>query len=442
MIKYYFWRKWRHVNSNLRLKDFSLLKLAKIYNERHGIIGLQTLNDAFSIKKMMVLLKVLKRRKAFEKIKIKSLRNSNFFKLGKALMSCKESHLTDNTNIFIKTLSGIYVFRRLESLSKKVNLIMKRIKKDYFKTIEEFSYHRFKQVYNSKNNFKRETPKVIKLSFSTTKVGNDSNQNVKADHLNDNKNVQIEYVMPYFIKYTQDVLNKRGIFSMEKLKLIFKLGKLEKINNILIKRDTEISKDMFFNNINRFVNNISFIKMLKQLLRKYTMMKFREDCFIPTSKLLKLIYFIRVTKMHNHISDNNYFSAITKSWRFVAHMKRLTYDKMNYLFKNVEGSYLNMGEEIFGKNKNDFKPGLIENIYSKKEQKASKENESQKPMKKYIFDSLIINDYDINEIEESKSNERNNKRNMKEKSDKNKVENIRSNENSPVKKLKTTRSNV
>ncbi len=73
MIKYYFWRKWRHVNSNLRLKDFSLLKLAKIYNERHGIIGLQTLNDAFSIKKMMVLLKVLKRRKAFEKIKIKSL---------------------------------------------------------------------------------------------------------------------------------------------------------------------------------------------------------------------------------------------------------------------------------------------------------------------------------------------------------------------------------
>jgi len=442
MIKYHFWRKWRHVNSNLRLKDLSLLKLATIYNERYGIIGFQTLNDAFSIKKMMVLFKVLKRRRAFEKIKIKSLRNSNFFKLGKALMNCKESHLTDNKNIFMRTLSSVYVFRRLESLSQKVNLIITRVKKESFKTIEEFSYHRFKQVYSSKNNFKRETPKGINLTFSTKKVGNDSNQNVKADHSNDDKNVNIQYVMPYFIKYTQDVLNKRGIFSMEKLKFIFKLGKLEKINNLLNKRDIEISKEMFFNNFNRFVNNISFIRQLKELLRKYTIMKFREECFKPTSKLLKLIYFIRVAKMHNHISDKNYFSAITKNWRFVAHVKRLTYDKMNCLFKNIEGSYLNMGEEIFGKNKNDFKPSLIDDYYSIKEQIDSKENESPILKKKYKFENLIYIDYDNNEKEESKSNDRINKRNLKEKSDKNIIENNRINENSPGKKFKTTRFNV
>jgi hypothetical protein len=273
------------------------------------------------------------------------------------------------------------------------------------KNISELFFNSSKFNYKKSNNLSKKNEYVLNIQFST-KSKAEADKNVESGLT---KN-QLQYVMPFYVRFMGGLITIRKKLAMDKLKPLFLTSKfVDSIRKIMDKstlKDTKQSLEL----IKKRADCQKARDTLKNCFRKYRLNELRENLFKPTAKLLKMLYFIRVAAMHNQNADDKFLNQLIKRWRFMAHVKKLSKNKLQAIYKNMQLSYLNMAEEIFGNKEDEANPSLVDDIADLTEKLGvyanPKDRATPRARKKYVFDDLIAKDPNTaNVIEETKQEE-------------------------------------
>ena len=67
-----------------------------------------------------------------------------------------------------------------------------------------------------------------------------------------------------------------------------------------------------------------------------------------TSRLLKLMYLIKISVVNKEIIEKRWIRVLIRKWRFISFSKNISKKKMAFLYKHLHVNYLEMVNDVFG----------------------------------------------------------------------------------------------
>jgi hypothetical protein len=174
--------------------------------------------------------------------------------------------------------------------------------------------------------------------------------NKRNNDINYKKNLYL-ILMPSFIKYLSNKLYYRKLSAFDKIKQIsnsnlfcykfksfankeIKSYKKDFIKNL--KKDIIIEyknrKKTDYNNFYYFIKKLYIRKIIKIIKVQ--------------SHYKKLLYLIKITKMHKSIAKSRWLLTIIKKWRFVTFLKNIFSKKMTLMYNNLQVGYMDLLDKV------------------------------------------------------------------------------------------------
>ena len=69
---------------------------------------------------------------------------------------------------------------------------------------------------------------------------------------------------------------------------------------------------------------------------------------IYPSRILKLMYLMKLTIVSKEISEKRWIRVLIRKWRFISFSKNISKKKMAFLYKHLHVNYLEMVNDVFG----------------------------------------------------------------------------------------------
>ena len=225
----------------------------------------------------------------------------------------------------------LYFFRVINKFSSILNnYIMTRIKQFYSQTFfSRLNINKFAKAFFTYKEYSqsRKVPKVYNKKFSTFLTYNRLETNV--DSAQGNLKLQPRITV-LFNKKLSDLINDRRDNLFNELKLFY-----------------FDSKKMFAKN------------KLKNLLRLFVLKRLKFS-LEKTSKICKLMNFLRFIKIHKIISTKIFIKSLLKRWLFFSQLQKIAKMKMQNLYKNMQFQYLDTMDHLFNDDENNS--GIIKNV--------------------------------------------------------------------------------
>ena len=348
----------------------------------------------------------------FNKLKKNAEMKKKFEQLSSAMTKSKSNILSQNKDQLIKRIYKLYVYNKIDKMIQKFNkTLTKDLKKEFFndlmnklnKNLAEKSQYTTKGHQSSSHI----TP-TIKLSFKgkTTK-----NKNYK----NEDKLSSIKKIIPYFIKYLENKMKQKKLETFKTLKkhdLFTRFCKLYKkhSNNQLIYPKEKLIQNIKVKSDYNSSHGITLLK-LYNLIKKYFIYHLTTSLIEP-NKIYKILYIMRMTRMHKKIAKLRFLREIIRKWRFTTFVKKMARKKMELMYKNLHASYLQMANEVFG-DEDEVNPSVIKEFERfgnnlgmfNNEEPGDLDNKGyyQSVQKKYVFGTSFVKDNTIGGLNEDDS---------------------------------------
>ena len=410
-------RKYQDKDDNLRL-FFTLNKwydvILKI-KERENIFNkalkcidkkdkMNAINIYYNVCLMKKLLHDIPRARLidfFNKLKKNAEIKKKFENLSSAMTKTKTNILLQNKEQLVKKIYKLYAFNKLDNMFQKLNkALTKDIKKQFFndlinklnKNLAEKSEYTTKGQQSSSH----QSPS-IRLLFKgkSTKKNNNINQD---------KLSPIKRVIPFFVTYLEKKIKQNKSITFNKLRKHYLFTRFCKLYKTHSNKQMIHPKQNLLNKIKEKseYNSSQGIILLKlhSLLQKYYIHHISTS-LLEANRIYKILYVMRMIRMHKKISKLRFLREIIRKWRFSSFVKKMARKKMELMYKNLHASYLQMANEVFG-DEDDVNPSIIKEFERfgnnlgmfNNEEPGDLDNKGyyQKVSKKYIFGTSVVQD--------------------------------------------------
>ena len=393
-------RNWNKKHKKIKKRDEIFNKALNNINKIDKIIAIDTYNKVSLIKRLFDFIQKVSLLDSFNKLKKNNESKKTFEKLSSIMIKCKANIISQNKEQLIRKIYKLYSYR---TINKMIQTIEKYKKSQYFKKlIINLIKNLAKQTefktkgYHSSSN---QTP-LIKLSFKSNII------NKKPKIIND-KLLTLKKILPLFIKYLQNKINQRNSESFKRLKKYSSYSSFFKLyNNTIIKIIKNLENE-FINKLKKNSEDYLTKKVISlnlfNIFKKYLIKKITMT-LIETNRIYKIIYLMKMIRMHKKISKLRFIRKLIRKWRFYSFVHKMARRKMEKMYKNLHVSYLQMVDEVFGE-EDEINPSLIKEFERfgnnlgmfNNEQPGVLDNKGfyTSVQKKYIFENFINNDSNL-----------------------------------------------
>ncbi len=308
----------------------------------------------------------------------------------------KTNILLQNKEQLVKKIYKLYAFNKLDNMFQKLNkALTKDIKKQFFndlinklnKNLAEKSEYTTKGQQSSSH----QSPSIRFLfKGKSTKKNNNINQD---------KLSPIKRVIPFFVRYLEKKIKQNKSITFNKLRKHYLFTRFCKLYKTHSNKQMIHPKQNLLNKIKEKseYNSSQGIILLKlhSLIQKYYIHHISTS-LLEANRVYKILYVMRMIRMHKKISKLRFLREIIRKWRFTSFVKKMARKKMELMYKNLHASYLQMANEVFG-DEDDVNPSIIKEFERfgnnlgmfNNEEPDAYDNKGfyQSVQKKYIFDS-------------------------------------------------------
>ena len=392
-------KKWKNNALRLRGIETSLNKTFKAINTRRIIIGSDTLNSAFLIKKLFSDIPKARAYDFFARLRLMSQYRDRLRKIGDNLLRAKGNLVNQNKEVFANKIYRIYSYILIE---KMINNFYRLLSKyslffgaQFFDKLKGLLVKGIDFNYNGSRSCSKECPKTT-LSFRAHVV------NPKQLEMREENKDTYKLLIPYFNEYLLKKMRARKLYAMCKLKDNDRSGRFCKLYKTFSKKRMIPPKIELYEKLKSrslFIDSYGeHIIRLFKLLKKYYIHK---TCmaFIDPSRIYRLLYLIKLSLMHKNIAKQRFIREMIRKWRFSTFVKKMARRKLELMYKNLHLSYLQMANEVFG-DEDSVNPSIIKEferfgngigMFVNEDPTAVEEVKYCKGVsKKYIFEPVVI----------------------------------------------------
>jgi len=248
-----------------------------------------------------------------------------------------------NQKIAVKKLLKIYSYVVLKKLFESITKKYKRIQKVSMKELlmQMKAKQLKKSEYSYGNKLSSESKSISrKLSFSSKKSPIGKAKNV-------NESIPYISLVPYLIKYLEGKINDRRNMFYQKLKTLYRNKKLCDLLDKYVSEKESPDKEFFFETVKKTAQSGPMKVKLYKLFRKKIIKKMFTEVIYP-SRILKLMYLMKLTIVSKEISEKRWIRVLIRKWRFISFSKNISKKKMAFLYKHLHVNYLEMVNDVFG----------------------------------------------------------------------------------------------
>ena len=308
---------------------------------------IDTLNNAFLIKKLMHDVPYARAKSFFDKIRQISDQKNKNEKLANSLKNANDNMKDQQKKQILNKILKLYTYKKLDDMLNACKQYdQKTLKPIYGKELlEKLLINKLKKSqYNYADRMESmNKPSTTKLKFKK-KV-------LKNNKIIEDKQAIIKKCIPSFVSYLDKKIKERNQNTFTEIKRAYASNKfcdlLKKFSNKKIlspKTDViDVMKKEVKYASTRPLYQIKLFKLLRKKYIKEIVTKLEEP-----SRLYKLFYLVNVTRMHEKITNQRFFRELIRKWRFIAFTKKMARRKLELMYKNLHASYMQMADEIFG----------------------------------------------------------------------------------------------
>jgi hypothetical protein len=161
------------------------------------------------------------------------------------------------------------------------------------------------------------------------------------------KSVAFISLVPHLIKYLEEKIKERKNMFYEKLKNEYKNKKFSDLLRDYLNKKQKTNKQLFFDSLKKESQSGEMQKELYKLFRRKYIKKLCTRIEEP-SKLLKIMYIIKITIVNKEITEKRWIRVLLRKWRFISFSKNISKKKMAFLYKHLHVNYLEMVNDVFG----------------------------------------------------------------------------------------------
>ncbi len=348
--------KWRDKAEKLKDRDNKIEQAFNLINRRQKLNGLNTIDNAFIIKKLLHDLPYIRAKQFFQNIRQKAEKKNKYDKLSEDLKNARIEIEEQNKLNLMNTLYKIYFYNKLNNFCKTCDNYNNKMKNVFAR---EFLYKLLilktnNSVFNYNTNLSNEIkPKTTKLSFK--------NKSLKNKTILSDKNAPMRKVLPSLVNFLDLLIKKRKRDAYDNVITELVNNKfcqlLKSFNDKIIRPD----KEEFINQLKRDAKYsasrpIYQMKIFTLLRKKF--IRTLTTTLVEPSRLYRLFYLINMTKMHKNIAKQRFYRELIRKWRFISFTKKMARKKLELMYKNLHSSYLQMADEIFG-DENSINPSVF-----------------------------------------------------------------------------------
>ena len=99
------------------------------------------------------------------------------------------------------------------------------------------------------------------------------------------------------------------------------------------------------------------LSKLYNLFKTYYIKKLTKS-LKETIRIYKILYLLKMIRMHKRISKLRFIREVIRKWRFNLFVQKMARKKMEKMYKNLHVSYLKMVNEVFG-DEDEVNPSVI-----------------------------------------------------------------------------------
>ena len=346
LLKKYF-TKWINVVNNENRKINSLCYMLAILETKNYKKDINSLSNAFILKKLINDIMKIRALNFIQKLKIKDKKNNQFKILGNDLINAQKDLFDKNKKLVNKKIIKIYF---ISIISKFFNFLEK-LKKLYSKKYMEEFLQKLYEIKIAKTAYKyhkiiqyNKQPKIESgLNFNIGK------NNVSKNNLKINKSIEYRVITPNLVKYLSKLFRKRNMNIFDNLKSYNIANKFCKLLKISVKKsnipDKEDLVDSFKYYVYMKLSRLSDSNKLYYIIRKSIFKKIIDVARL-TGNLYRLVHLVDITFTHKMISKDRWILRIIKRWRFVTFVKKMAQKKMELMYKDLHVTYLEMADSV------------------------------------------------------------------------------------------------
>ncbi|MCQ2815840.1 MAG: hypothetical protein MJ252_01105 [archaeon] len=358
LLRGYF-RKWNDNAQKLKRREEALSEALDTIDTREKIIAADAINNASLIKRLRNTFVKARKIDFVDRLNKNNQLKKKLEKLGKVLIKGSNEVDLGSKSELADKLTKLYTYKKLDKMYILLNNILNgKIKKEageyLLKYLEE---NRIKDSFFDANGEKESStePKPTILRFKK-KVLNPKNIPLVED-----KTAPTKKIMPFFVKYLEDKIKQRKKDAFNKLIMNDRDARfcvlLKKYNNRVQKPNKEELVNSLKDRSDFMDSRGQYILQMYSLLRKYWIRKVTTKLEGP-SRQYRLMYLIKVTTMHKKIANQRFIREVSRKWRFAAFVKKMARKKLDLMYRNLQVSYLQMANEMFGE-EDDVNPSVM-----------------------------------------------------------------------------------
>ena len=327
-----------------KLGNYFLKKRVNFFSNLSNKYLKKLLLNAAKVNALNKTLSTIIYRKLFYKLKTNRKHRLSVISLNDNILKANDNLNNKNKKIAIKKIIKLYSYIVLKNLFEHLH---KTYKKNTKGLLKEFwdkmkTYLLKKAEFSYGNRLSNEKKSISKkLTFSSKKPAT----NVPKSSINES----ITYIslVPHLIKYLEEKIKERKNDYYQKLKTEYKNKKLCDTLVKYLNKKQEPDKKTFFNTFKKSSKSGEMQIKLYRLFRKKIIKKILTYIEEP-SRLLKLMYLIKITIVNKEISEKRWIRVLIRKWRFKSFSKNISKKKMAFLYKHLHVNYLEMVNDVFG----------------------------------------------------------------------------------------------
>ena len=377
LLREYF-DKWRNNANKLKNRDDKTNEMMQILDKLRKKNAVDTLNDAFLLKKLMHDYPLIRALGFFNKLK-NLAKDTN---LAKDLINAKKDLEPKKRNDLIKKLYKVYAYKVLNKLFDDLENIQKRkaipLKKEFLDSLLDNLMKTAERTYN--DNKEGETvPKNIKTSFRLK----------KPNKLKDDNKKKLIYVsiLPALFNYLKRILLKQKEDAFNQIKKQSDADKFCELYKKWAEKQQLPPKKELVDKLKRIYyrekSEGPLLLKLFKILRHESIRRILKKS-MKTRKVMGMMYVTRLLVMQRELAKETFLRQLIRRWRYIAFSKKLAMNKMKTIYKNLHMTYLEMANCLFGENNDD--PSVIKEFERFGTSVGMWENEkpNEKEVEKYV----------------------------------------------------------
>ena len=263
-----------------------------------------------------------------------------------------------NLNLSANKLYHLYYFKCIDSLYKRLREFQKSkvfnyMGRKFLNKLSENLVTKSNQKYeDEKANIRQSVPKVLNFSAQV--------QNPKKKTMEMMRSNPAKFMTPHLFNFLDDLFKRRKRWAFSNLHKHQKdsQGKdklVSHVNNSILG-----PKKGFFLGLQQLALYNSRTPALKcnlfKLLRGYWIRKV-TNAAPGCGRIVRMMYCLEKIESIKQANRISFLRIIARKWRFQCTMKLVAKAKMEAMYKNMQLSYLNMTNELFGENVEN--PGVL-----------------------------------------------------------------------------------